>query len=473
MSTIDYSLVVLYLVALLTLGFIRRLGKESSVAEVILGGRVLTLPAFVASLVSTWYGGILGVGEYSYRFGLSNWLVFGLPYYIAAILFAVFLAKKARQSEVLTIPDRLAQAYDDRTAAAGSIVIFVMTVPAAYILMLGVLAELLFGWPFWVGVVLGSLLSVVYVYLGGFNSVVRTDSLQFALMFLGFAVLLIVLISRYGGLGFLIDHVPKTHLTWNGGQSGMAIAVWYVIALATLIEPAFFQRCYAAKSERVARNGIFVSVACWAVFDFMTTSCGLYARALLPDLADPVASYPALAAQVLPAGLLGIFVLAILATVMSTVDSYAFLAASTFGNDVLRRLGLIGEDKITMFTRIGLIVTMVLAIGMALFFRSVVEIWKTFGSIGTPALLIPVFTAFVGRRRLPPRWALISILFSGGISLLWWVSQYLTLSGESWLGVQPIFPGLLVSLVIFLFKSRREMPDLPNHGKSAIFAPDE
>ena len=81
-----------------------------------------------------------------------------LPYYLAAFLFAVFLAKKARQSEALTIPDRLAEAYGDRTAAVGALVIFVMTVPAAYVLMLGTIGEQLFGWPFWVGVVLGTIL---------------------------------------------------------------------------------------------------------------------------------------------------------------------------------------------------------------------------------------------------------------------------------------------------------------------------
>ncbi|MCX6833949.1 MAG: hypothetical protein NTW07_02250 [candidate division Zixibacteria bacterium] len=96
MAFIDYSLIVLYLVAQMGVGFFRRLGKNSPVAEVILGGRMLTLPAFVASLVSTWYGGILGISEYSYRYGLSNWLVFGVPYYLAAFLFALYLAKKAR-----------------------------------------------------------------------------------------------------------------------------------------------------------------------------------------------------------------------------------------------------------------------------------------------------------------------------------------------------------------------------------------
>ena len=82
MHLIDYLLIVIYLATLLALGFVKRLKKDSTASQLIVGGRVLTLPAFVASLVSTWYGGILGVGEYSYLYGLSNWLVFGLPYYL-------------------------------------------------------------------------------------------------------------------------------------------------------------------------------------------------------------------------------------------------------------------------------------------------------------------------------------------------------------------------------------------------------
>ncbi|MCP4684444.1 MAG: sodium:solute symporter family protein [bacterium] len=461
MHLIDYSLIVAYVALLFLLGFIKRLGRDSSASQMIVGGRMLTLPAFVASLVSTNYGGILGVGEYSYQFGVSNWLVFGLPYYLSAFLFAVFLAKRARKSEVLTIPDRLAQVYDNKTAAAGSVIIYLMTVPAAYILMLGVLGEQLFGWPFWAGILAGSAASIVYVYLGGFNSVVRTDLLQFGLMFIGFAVLLVVLVTDYGGFSFLTQNLPEAHLTWHGGNSGKYIATWYVIALATLIEPAFYQRCYAAKSASVARSGIFISIACWAFFDFMTTSCGLYARAILPELADPLSSYPALAREVLPAGLLGLFALGLLATVMSTVDSYSFLAASTFGNDIMRRLGNIREDQITRYTRLGLVISSVLAIIWALFFRSVVGIWHAFGSIGTPALLVPVFFAFVGKRRLPARAALWSIISSGAVSTGWYISKYFGVSGDYWLGLEPIFPGLVLSLGIYLFMAREPLESLP------------
>ena len=454
MHLIDYSLLGLYLVLLLVLGFIRRLKKDSSASQMILGGRLLTLPAFVASMVSTWYGGILGVGEYSYLYGVSNWLVFGLPYYVAAFLFALFLAKKARESRLLTIPDRLVQVYGNKTAVVGSIIIYLMTIPAAYILMLGVLAEQLFGWPFWVGITAGSVTSIAYVYMGGFKSVVRTDLFQFALMFAGFVVLFVVLLIDHGGYGFLAKHLPENHLTWHGGRSGWYVATWYVIALATLIEPAFFQRCYAAKSAATARVGILLSIGCWVLFDFLTTSCGLYARAILPDLVDPVSSFPALAKHVLPAGLLGLFALALLATVMSTVDSYSFLAASTFGNDIMRRLGWIAESQVSRYTRVGLVISSTLAIVLALFFRSVVDIWHLFGSIGTPALLVPVFFGFVGRRRLSGTGALVTILMGGGLSAAWYLSAYVSNSGEYWLGLEPIFPGLVVSLLLFLALSR-------------------
>lgn len=455
MSTIDYIIILAYLALLVILGFTRRSAREESAGDFILGGRTLTLPAFVATLVSTWYGGILGVGEYSYRFGVSTWLAFGVPYYLAAFLFALFLAKKARRAEVLTIPDKLGATYGRPTAVAGSVILFLMTLPAAYILMLAVLLKFLFGWPLWLGGLLGTLFSLFYVHLGGFKAVVRTDLLQFALMFAGFIVLFIVLVTGYGGFEFIKDSVPATHLTWHGGNSGLYIAVWYVIALATLIEPAFYQRCYAAKSASVARNGIFISILFWAVFDFLTTSCGLYARALLPDLANPVGSFPALAKLVLPAGLLGLFALALMATIMSTIDSYSFLAASTFGRDIVWRIIKVPEKDITYFTRLGLLLSAAIALMAALYFKSVVDIWHDFGSVGTPALLIPLFFAFNGKRRMPPRVAFWAVLLSGTLSLVWLLSRYINIDGSYWLGLEPIFPGLVVSILFYLIGSKK------------------
>ena len=455
MSAIDYIIILAYLAGLIVLGVLRRSKSDESAGGFILGGRMLTLPAFVATLVSSWYGGILGVGEYNYLYGVSTWLVFGVPYYIAALLFALFLARRARQAEVLTIPDRLDSVYGQPTAVAGSVILFFMTLPAAYILMLSVLLQILFGWPLWVGAVFGTLFSVFYVHLGGFRAVVRTDIFQFGLMFAGFIILFVFLMIDYGGLGFIKDSVPQTHLTWHGGNSGWYIAVWYVIALATLIEPAFYQRCYAAKSASVAKNGILISILFWIVFDFLTTSCGLYARALLPELTNPVASFPALAEKILPVGLLGLFALALLATVMSTIDSYSFLAASTFGRDIIWRMFKVAENRITYFTRIGLILSAGIALVAALFFESVVDIWHDFGSVGTPALLVPLFFAFIGKRRMTPRVALLSIILAGSVSFVWLMSGKLNIDGIYWLGIEPIFPGLLISILFYVFGSEK------------------
>lgn len=455
MHPIDYAIVAVYLGVQMYLGVSRRIRPDSTASELIIGGRVLTLPAFVASLVSTYYGGILGVGEYSFKYGLSNWLVLGVPYYVAALLFALFLAKKARETELLTIPDRLAQIYGKPAALAGATIVFLMAIPGAYVVMLGVLFQMLFGWPFWVGVLFGTMFSTIYVFAGGFNALIRNDLFQFGLMFLGFAVLLVFLVAKFGGLEFISQHVPATHLTWHGGRSIWAIAVWYFIALTTLTEPAFFQRCYAAQTPQIARRGIILSICCWALFDFMTTSCGLYARALLPDLADPVAAYPALANQVLPVGISGLFAVAMLVTVMSTVDSYSFIAASTFSNDLVRRVWPFDESRITRMTRVGLAVSTILALVVGLFFRSAVDIWYAFGSVGAPALVVPVVSSFVGRWRLSGPAAMLSIVMSGGVSLVWYLSG-LWNPGGYWLGIEPILPGLALSVLLYLWLARRQ-----------------
>ena len=148
-------------------------------SDYLLAGRRLTLASFVATLVTTWYGGILGVGEFSYSYGISNWLVFGVPYYIAAFIFALFIAKRARRFELYTIPQQLDRHYGKAASLVGSFFLFVMTVPAAYILMLAVLLKFFFNWSLLTGLIIGTTLSTCYVLIGGFNSVVKTDKLQF------------------------------------------------------------------------------------------------------------------------------------------------------------------------------------------------------------------------------------------------------------------------------------------------------
>jgi len=445
-----YALFLLWVVVRL---FWRSPGGE---ADFLVAGRRLTLPAFVATLVSTWYGGILGVGEYAWSYGLSSWLVFGVPYYLYAAVFAVVLARRARRSRALSPCDQLEQAWGRPAALIGAGTLFVMTAPAAYVLMLGVLIQLATGWPLWLGVALGTAFSVGYVFRGGLHAVVATDRVQFVLMFTAFLLLVPVCAVKYGGLGWLRAHVPPSHFDPDGGLGWQAVAVWYAIAAATLVEPAFYQRCYAAVDERVARRGILVSIAFWVLFDFLTTAAGLYARAVVPQLADPVAAFPALAADALPDLWEGLFLVGLLATIMSTVDSYAFIAAVTLGRDLLRRRtlpagALLGAEDLANLNAVrwGLLATAVFATGLALWAGSVVKLWKTLGTLGTPVLLLPLLGAHLGwraqeaaqRRRVAAGMALAG-LASGG----WFVAG----GGGPFLGVEAIFPGLAVSAICVL-----------------------
>ncbi len=472
-SPLDWGLIALYF-AFLAAVWLRLFGTSRTALDYLVAGRRVTLPAFVATLVATWYGGILGVGEYSYRYGLANWLVFGVPYYIGALLFALLFARRAREAELITLPDLLDRAYGRVPALFGATAVFVISAPAAYVLMLGTLFAAMFGLPLVPCVVAASLLSIFYIHRGGLRSVVFTDQVQFVLMYLGFFIMLGFLVARHGTLPFLEQRLPATHFVWNGGNPAGAILVWYFIALSALVDPGFWQRAYAARDPRIARHGVLWSIACWIVFDFLTTATGMYARAVLPALKEPVFAFPALASVTLPPFALGLFYLAMIATVMSTIDSYGFIAAMTLGRDVIGRLtdarrartasggqdpGAGGPAAATLeaereargmrYSKWSLWIVGAFAAVLALAERSVIDLWHDLGSITTPALLLPVGAALLGRGRLSSRataWAMALPFF---VSLGWVLARLADRQSHYPLGIEPIYAGLATSLVAY------------------------
>ena len=272
-------------------------------------------------------------------------------------------------------------------------------------------------------------------------------------MYGGFVVMLGFLFARHGGIAFLLPRVPPTHWVWHGGNPPAAIFVWYVIALSTLVDPGFFQRAFAARDPEVARRGVLWSIAFWIVFDFMTTTTGLYARALLPQLKDPVFAFPELARITLPPVALGLFYLGMIATVMSTIDSYAFIAATTLGRDVLWRLrGEREGDSQPVLSRIGLWSATAFAAGLAIARPSVISLWHDVGSVVTPTLLLPVAFALLGRGRLGSRATLALMLVPFTVSLGWVLTKSLSSApgAEYPWSIEPIYAGLGASFLVWL-----------------------
>ncbi len=461
-SPSDYIIIILFFAAVILIGFYfgRKTGDEAD--EYLLSGRKVGLFLFILTNVSTWYGGILGVGEFTYRYGLASWFTQGLPYYVFALLFALFFAKKIRTASLFTIPDKLTDVYGKKVGLIAAVLVFVLVSPAPYLLMTANLLKLMFGTGIIVSLILGVVLSMSYLLKGGFKSNIYADAVQFFVMFAGFILILVAAFQDYGGISFLKTNLPATHLELTGGASPTFIIVWFLIAMWTFADPGFHQRCYAAKSENVAVKGIIISIGFWALFDFLTTSTGLYSRAVLPGLKQPVNSFPLLAEIVLGPGLKGLFYAALFATIMSTLNSFLFLSATTIGRDFIFRLGKDRDNsRLKHYTVYGLIISSIVSIILAYEIPSVIQIWYTIGSFCIPGMILAVISAYYERFKIDKNIMLVEIISAVAFSMVWYFIRE-RFSGSPIIGeIEPMLIGLGIALLTHLFGIYKRFKSLP------------
>ncbi|MCB9556646.1 MAG: sodium:solute symporter family protein [Deltaproteobacteria bacterium] len=447
LGQIDWALVALYTAAVLALGQRARRSSADPATEYLLAGRGLRLPAFVGSLVATWYGGLLGIGEIAYRDGVVTWLTQGGFWYLAYLIFALLLAGRVRRSEQTTLPDMVGRLHGESARRIATVLNYFNVVPIAYLLSFGVLVEVASGWPLWVGVLLGALVATVYSLVGGFRAVVSTDLLQFFVMCTAIGILLIAAVTQLGGQSYLEQRLPATHLEVTGAIGWQELVVWATVAMSTLVDPNFYQRCYAARDVSTARRGILIAVGFWLLFDICSVFSGLYARATFTEI-DPRLAYVHLAANVLPTGLRGYFFVGLLATTMSTIDSYLFVAGMTYGHD-LKRIWRASPtpERVVTATRWGIVVTAILASALALVFDgSIKAIWKTLGSLSGAALLVPMILGYCGLRQ---RGAGAASMLAGSLATLAWTFG----RAQKWalcLRVEALLIGAGAALVAFL-----------------------
>jgi SSS family solute:Na+ symporter len=442
-----------YLILLFIIGYRaykRTILKDEN--DFLLGNRSLTLPAFVATLVTTWYGGILGIGEFVYSHGISTWIILGLPYYIFAGLFAFLIAGKIRAAGQFTIADIFYNEHGRSVGILGSIFLLFMTTPAPYILMVALLLQIILGWSFIICLIVGTTVSTIYVFFGGFRSVVLTDKYQFVIIYGGFIIFLGVLWNELGGFSYLRLNLNQIYLSWIGGNSIQYIIVWFFLASWTFIDPGFHQRCSAAKTLQIAKKGILISILFWFIFDILTITVGLYAAAALSEI-NPLLSYPLLADKFLPPFLKGLFLTGLLAVIMSTIDSFTLLSAITFGRDLIWRIKRENSVDISYLTRIGLLLTAVISIFLCIVFPSVIKLWYVIGSLFIPPMLVPVLTAYFPQYKLPFKFTFIIMIasFSASFISFLWGQIHQTEDGPSFLlGIEPFFPGFFLSILLYI-----------------------
>jgi solute:Na+ symporter, SSS family len=425
-----------------------RLSEEerASPLELLLMGRRLTLPLFVATLVATWYGGIFGVTALAYEKGIYNFITQGVFWYISYLLFAFFLVKKIRQHHSLSLPELAESLFGSRAGKVTAVLNFLNLLPLAYTISLGLFLKALFGGSLFLNTSIGMLIVTLWSLWGGFRAVVFSDLVQFFCMIL--AVFLVVVFSwiQIASPVKLAEMLPPSHFDWTGGEGLATLLVWGFIALSTLVDPNFYQRCLAAESEKTARRGILISTVIWVFFDLCTTLGALYARVALPD-ADPQNAYLHFSIQVLPVGVRGFFLAGILAVILSTLDSYLFNAATCISYDFFGK-----KIKFRKYHHhIALIFVSILSILMSTFFEgNVVDVWKTLGSFSAACLLLPLMIG-----QFFPRWidqkSFIAAVSLGCLGIVSWkiLNRIYSISDldEFYIGLLFTSTTLLISLV--------------------------
>jgi len=420
----DWAIIALYLALMMALGaFIAT--RIRGFKDYFLAGGALTTPLLICTLVSTYFGldVTFGTSEAAYYDGLAAWFFYSLPYYITIAIAALVIAPRLRRrmeraggaggAEMMTLSDVLQDAYGTPTRFVGAIACFVYSAP---ILQMAGLTTLLLvvGFDPLTGVLVAIAICAAYTILGGLWADAVSDTIQFILMCGTIALVIPLALGRVGGFAAL-DALPPAHMEPLGGKSMWLLAAWMTGSLTVLAEPSFYNRVFAARDTKSIRNALLLGIGLWAAYDWGVVIVGMIARAAadgaipgVPGLNADMEGREALlrvSIEVLPTGLRGLLLGGILASAMSTVDSYSLLASGNLTYDIYRPLHrrIIGrplsDAALLALTRAGVFVVMGAAAWISMAFERIREGWIFMTSVLVSVVLVPVLAAVFGRPR--------------------------------------------------------------------------
>lgn len=453
LSPLDVAIIALSFVVFMVLPKIGLKKRAFSNKDYLVMGRGLSLPLFVATLTSTWYGGILGVTQIAFLHGIYSFVTQGLFWYISYLLFALFLVKRIRRHQVLSVPELIGLRFGMRARKYAALLLFMHALPITYALSLGIVMHMIMGIDFIMALLLGVGLVTFYTAVGGLRGVVVTDAVQFMLMFV--AVIMVVGFSWYniGGVQVLKSSLPAEYFSVSQASLMSRGVIWLFIACTTtFIHPVFYQRCLAASSDTTAQVGIGCAMLFWLIFDTCTCLGGMYARLLLPH-ADSTTAYVQLAMHILPHGLKGLFMAGVLATIISTLDSFLLVSGTAISYDFLSRR----HTPYAHYAAIGL--TGIFVMLMGLIYRGDFEAsWLLMEGAFSCALLPSVLTALFTKSSLPAK----NFFVPASSALVAFFSASF-LNQLHNIAVEPFFIGHLCGLLgagIMLYLHRQRNPKM-------------
>jgi solute:Na+ symporter, SSS family len=401
MHPLDLAIVLAYLAGMVVLGaaLARKIG---GFRDFFVAGRSLTTALLVCSLVSTYYGldVLFGGSEVAYQEGLVAWFAYLRPYYLVILVAAFVVARRLRRHDFLSMPEVAGRRYGTGTRAVIAVATAFYALPLMSMMGIGVLLDVALGVPFLWGVLIGAGVALAYTLLGGLLAVAFTDTLQFVLMCATLGLAAILAVQGVGGFDAMEQRLPDTFFQPWGTYPTWLLLVFAGSALSALVEPAFYQRIFAAVDYRSVLIALLIGIVLWAAFDWVVTILGMAARAAGVD-AEPRYALVTLVMEVLPVGLAGLFVAGVLATAMSTIDSYLLVAGGSLAYDLYRPLVRpdLPDARLLRLTRWGVVGSALVSLLLALYFQSMVTAWIFMSTVLVAAALVPIMAALYGTWR--------------------------------------------------------------------------
>lgn len=414
-SIIIIGVLLAYLVVLLVIGAWGNRSTKTVAGYYVAGKR---LPSWVIAFSSNATGEsawlLLGLTGMGYLVGIhALWVVMGevLGVALGWALVALPFKEYTDRYDSITVADYLESRFRDSRHVIrllSFVIIFTMVTAyiAAQLTASGKAFGSFLGTSYVAGVLIGAAVILYYTTIGGFKAVAYCDLFHGVLMFCALLTLPIVGVLASGGWTSTMSQLQAIdpHLLLPMGSHGLttqgfaAIASFLGIGLAFLGAPQLLTRFIAAQGRAEIVNASWIAVVCIIVFDIGAVLSGMAGRVLFPGLADHETILPTMATELFPAVFTGIFLVIVLAAIMSTVDSLLILASSAVVRDVIQKVVNpdVTDRRLSFY---GKLVTVVIGAGALVFalgesrmiFWFVLFAWSGLASAFAPVVLCSLF----------------------------------------------------------------------------------
>jgi len=399
---LDMIIVVVYLIGILAVGIIAGRNVQN-ISHFAVSHRSYSAFVIFATLSASFIGGGFSMGnaEKVFTIGLIN-IVALWGFSIKEILVAKCIAPRMGEfSEAISVGDIMEKSYGKAGKITGGLfsVLLCAGIVGAQVGAMGYIFNVLLGIPQIWGILIGCSIVITYSAIGGMNAVVATDVIQFILLAVGMPVTLIIGWHYVGGLPAIQAAVPASNLSLTHTSMSLwgFISLFLTFLLGEALVPPYVQRLLISKDVRKTANGTLWSGLFSIPFFAVTGAVGLIALTMNPGM-NPNLALPSVVLQVLPIGIKGFVIAAMISIVMSSADSFLNSAAIAFVHDLVKplRREQLSEKMELSLAKWTTIIVGITSIIFAVKIKSIIDILIYAYNFWAPIILIPLAAVLLG-----------------------------------------------------------------------------